>query len=313
MGSKIIGYSSTKLPEALTAPEYVISIADRTRAVLRGAIRESNHRRPKKKGDKVSYGAIFCDKEASLPNGLYVFRVNGALSAQHTYSETKWEFCGYRGTSAEELQFSMTDGVCTPRLKRSRWELSGPQSLVVFTASLNMHFDDLSTVQALTDVSYNEIFLGELESAVFAGMSIMGSSLVVAASVNSVELNDGALHAIIGLRINTAAYETQESLSQDEKNVHIASVLQEQLASGATVAAIVNELHKYPEFAAISNVGVSDISFDRSFEIPTHGAPQYTTDLGDNTHISTQRLSAPYAVIALLGFAVLGAVMRRFA
>jgi hypothetical protein len=185
-----------------------------------------------------------------------------------------------------------------------------------------MRFDDLSTLQALSDVSYNEVFLDELESSLFAGMSaINASSLAMVVSVNSLILNEDTLQANFGLRINTAImHETQASLSQDEKNSQIAKFLQEHLASGAYMTAVVDELHMYPEFAALSRVDISGIAFDRSFEAPPGTTPQYSSQSEDLEYASEYEPFATLigfvglaALVAFVGFAFIGAVIRLVA
>jgi hypothetical protein len=132
--------------------------------------------------------------------------------------------------------------------------------------------------------------------------------VVVGASVNAVELNGGVFKASIGLRINTANYGTQSMIYKDQ----IAASLQEHLASATYVAAIMSELHKYPEFAAVSSVEVNSVSYDHSFEMPSRVAPEYSTLAEDSSRESTLHLSMPYAAVALIGVLIMAAALRRF-
>jgi hypothetical protein len=243
-GRDIVEYSSMKLPEVLTAPEYVISTADRTDLVLRCTIQETprRHRHPKKKHnrkqDDVMYGAILFGKDESLPDGTYVFRIDGALSSKHTHRDTKWEFCGLRGTSAEELTFTMNDGKCRAIEKKSRWELSGTLNLVDFSGLLTIYFDDLTTLQALGDVSYNEVFLNELESSLLAGTSSV-NDWVLGVSVQAFHLDDSQLNVNFGLRINTAQIQAETVLTQDHghykaSGTFVFSYFYQQSIGGAT-------------------------------------------------------------------------------
>jgi hypothetical protein len=249
-----------------------------------------------------------------LADGAYVFRITGALSRTHPHSETKWEFCGLRGTSAEELQFTMINGVCIPYMMRSRWDMTNTASFAKYMASMTLRFDDLSTLQALSDVSYNEMFLAELESALLMGMFAIGnSSRVAGVSVNSVELKESVFKANIGLRVDASVVsEAQKSLSHGEQGMTM--FLQERLSSGAYVGSVMSELHKYPEFAAVSSIAITDVTYDRSFEMPSHIAPYYSAQAEQQrTELSFTIFAAPYAVIAFVGLAILGVAMKPFA
>jgi hypothetical protein len=226
------------------------------------------------KSKKSTYGAIFTGKDKSLADGTYVFRIGGALSREHTHGNTKWELCGRRGTSDEELKFRMNQGVCTVLEHRSRWEMTGALVLSDFSGALVMHMNDPTTAEALDDASFNEDFVTELESALFSAISsIIG--LVTKTTVIAVTAEDGVLRASFGIRLNTASY----SAAQNEKNQLLAAELQSQLASYSSVTRIVDELHKYPEFAAISNVVVSNVIFDGDFHGSSQDMRQYDTKL----------------------------------
>jgi hypothetical protein len=269
--------------------------------------RDSKRRNLRKKGDEVIYGRIFCDKDDALTNGAYVFRINGALSRMHTHSETKWEFCGLRGTSAEELQFTMKNGVCIPHSMRSRWDMTNTPSYAKYIATVTLRFDDLSTLQALSNVSYNEMFMDELDSALLLSMLAIGNSaMVVSVSVNSVEMKESVFKANIGLRVDTfyVVSGAQKSLNNNKQGVTM--LLQERLSSGAYFGALMSELHKYPEFAAVSSIAITDVTYDRSFEIPSHVAPYYSTKAMEHKRtLSSFAISAPYVVIAFAGLASL--------
>jgi hypothetical protein len=141
--------------------------------------------------------------------------------------------------------------------------------------------------------------------------TINSSSLVVGASVNSILIHEGVIQASIGLRINTAMYGGKVSLSQDASNTQIAMALQEQLASPTCLAAIVDDLHKYPEFGAVSSVTMSSVAYDRNFEVSSHVAPQEAAQAQDMNRASGFNLSSAYVVVGILGMAVLGVVATR--
>jgi hypothetical protein len=320
IGKKIVGYSSVQLPQVLTSPEYVISSFDRTTLVLSGTLREQSrkhrHRRSKKKkGDKnrneIAYGAILCDKEDSLPDGSYVFRINGALSSEHPHRDTKWEFCGDRGTSAEELSFSIIKGKCKPIEKKSRWELSGLLNLVDFSGSMTMYFDDLATLQALGDFDYNEVFLDELESSLLTGISAL-NEMVVFSSVYSIVLNASLVNVEFGFRLNTALDHNAKSLSEEARNSFIAAQLQEQLASTESIDALMDTLHQCPEFAGLTNIVITDVAYDHKFRPSSEQGEEYDTQGENQKSFFRLHPAVGYASISFLGFIAIGAAMRRY-
>lgn len=142
MGREITGFSSLELPETLTAPQFIISNADRTAIIHRGTVGDERSNRHTSKHHKKSLNAaIFCDEDDLLEDGSYVFRIDGALSREHPHSKTKWEFCGVRGTSDEELQFTMSEKKCTAGAKRSRCEILQAAELIDYSFSLAITYD----------------------------------------------------------------------------------------------------------------------------------------------------------------------------
>jgi hypothetical protein len=253
---KIVDYSSLALPKALTSPRFVISNVNRDKVVLSGTICES--------GRRSRDGAIFTGKDRSLADGTYVFRIDGALSREHTSRNTKWELCGRRGTSDEELKFRMNQGVCIVLEHRSRWEMTGALVLADFSGTLSMILDDQTTINALDDEGFNEVFWTELESVLFVALSGLHIA-TVGVSVVSLSVKDDVFEAAFEIRLNTALCSVVQSFSRDEKNQLLAAELQSQLASHSSVSMIIDELHKYPEFATVSNAVVSDVKYDGDF------------------------------------------------
>jgi hypothetical protein len=110
-GKKVVGFSSAGLPQVLASPRFAISNENRDTVVLRGTLSDTS--KVTKKRGKSLYAPIFCEKDfKSLPDGTYVFRIGGALSKEHAHRDTQWAFCGRRGTSDEELMFTITEKSC---------------------------------------------------------------------------------------------------------------------------------------------------------------------------------------------------------
>jgi hypothetical protein len=302
---KIFGFSSLTLPEALTAPEYIISNDDRDSIVLRGTICDSNDRHLSKGRTKTWYAAIFCDQDSSLVDGTYVFRINGALSRDHPHSKTKWELCGIRGTSDEELRFTMVGGSCRRVKKQNRWQMARSNSLASFSGSLAIQLDDAATIQAIDDVEHNEAMLIELEAALFAAIS-SANTQATSVSMNAVVYSDGYLRASFGIHLDTGSYIADASLAQMGTDEFITAELQTQLTSASTLTKLLDELHKYPEFTASSSVAVDEVSFEGGFFDADLQGIQYDTTEDDDQPVPNM-LAIPYSFIGLaaIGFAVM--------
>jgi hypothetical protein len=309
-----VGYSLTSLPQLLTAPRYVISNEDRDEIVLRGTLSSSSKDSKKKKDKKDKKGKkhdkdksisapIFCGKGArALPDGTYIFRIGGALSKTNPHRDTQWEFCGRRGTSDEELKFTMDNGKCNVVAKHSRWDLPHSLSLVDFSGSFSMHFTSMAmaTVDSFNNVALREEALDELESALFARASTLIPSLD-SISLTSVVIKDGVLNANVRIRLSTGFNESnQEQLSAE---------LQSQLASEESVTAILQELLTYPEFTSVSKVVMSDVHYESSFQSHSEGL-EFTTSDEYHTSITDHPL---FLFFVLLAFVVLSASLLIFA
>jgi hypothetical protein len=304
---KIVGYSPIKLPEALTAPEYIVSNSDRDSIVRRGTICGSGKRYSGKGHKKAVYAAIFCDEDSSLEDGTYVFRIHGALSREHPHSMTKWELCGLRGTSDEELTFTMSSGSCHHAMKRSRWEMQESSSLANFFGSLTIQFDDAATIKAMDDLDHNEVILSELEAALLAAVSDP-NALTTTVSIDSIVFSDGYLRASFGLHLDPESYLTGAYLTQVGNKEFIIAELQ----SNSTLSKLLEKLQKYPEFTATSSVTVSEVFNEDDFHAATQQGRQFdATEDDDPPSINT--LSVPYVLIVLAAIgaaAILAAIFQ---
>eukprot|EP00607_Mallomonas_marina_P009853 CAMPEP_0182419618 /NCGR_PEP_ID=MMETSP1167-20130531/4030_1 /TAXON_ID=2988 /ORGANISM="Mallomonas Sp, Strain CCMP3275" /LENGTH=463 /DNA_ID=CAMNT_0024594629 /DNA_START=101 /DNA_END=1493 /DNA_ORIENTATION=- len=68
-------------------------------------------------GDTLLYSGTLCNHfqptcPVSLSNGIYEWRVSGALNRNKEY--IRWSFCGLSGTALNSFKFEIKDWICTP-------------------------------------------------------------------------------------------------------------------------------------------------------------------------------------------------------
>lgn len=188
----------------------------------------------------------------------------------------------------------MVQGECIMLAKRSRWEISGSLLLADFSGTLNMRLDNPSLEATITNVTYSEVLLDDLETAFYSAIGIINTNSM-SVSVHSVLLYEGLLHATFGMRMNIALYQTDPSLSVDDKIKFITSDLQAQLSSASSITTFATEFHENPDFANVTDISFADVQYDGNFGIMSEDVPEYDATSDDNK--SDDAMSIP----AILG------------
>jgi hypothetical protein len=254
----IVRYSYFEIPEGLTAPQFVISNQDRSAVVLRGTLSDSSKHSHKKHGKSIS-APIFCGKDvSSLPDGIYVFRIGGALSKDHTHRDTQWDFCGRHGTSDEEVTFQVHNGKCEVLAKRSRWQITQSSLLVDISGLFTMYVDSMAGITTLAEETLtSETMLTDLESSIVAGASLSLTSLN-GISLTSMKVKDSALEVAFRIRIDATSYLSNNTIAQEL----MITELQVKFNSDVAIKAIMHDLHEKREFTSVTKVEVNAFHYE---------------------------------------------------
>jgi hypothetical protein len=300
-GKKIISYSSLSLPQVITAPQFVISNEDRNTVVLQGTLYKSS-KTTSKKHEKGISSPVFCGKDVtSLPDGTYVFRIAGALSKEHKHSDTKWEFCGRRGTSDEELKFTINKKKCTVVEQHSRFDVM----LVDYSSSLTIQFSSVAQVTTFGESTVSESVLEDLETALSVG-AINSITSLNGISLTSVVMSGGLLKVSFRVRLDPTYYMTNGEFNQELMTADVHS----KLGSDELINNVSEELHKYSEFEAVSKVTLNDVQYEGSFQTHSLGGREFTTTVEKTDFIVSNKLYYALCALGILSV-VIAAFMSR--
>jgi hypothetical protein len=165
--------------------------------------------------------------------------LTGALSNDNTPENSLWDFCGVKGNSMEELQFTLVKGKCFPGDKISATELccGNTTSSALFTGSLVLN-NVVSDVLTEYDSSLIEFGLAEAFSSVHKNIysSIILTSWELSESTLTVQFRMSIDPSVLGIvdsdyaALDSLASELYYRAQNYANNGHFLHTLQSGLA-----------------------------------------------------------------------------------